>query len=119
MAAKRAPEPFSEKEANSDVVFVVEDRNVHLTKAFLTACSPAFDRMFHGMFEEATKTKIPLPGKKWADIVPFLKLIHPAMAHSTAVTGEFSDFHCCFTISGTARFARLLFVRCLISPVVL
>jgi hypothetical protein len=107
MAAKKAPEPFSEAEAYSDVVFVVEDRKVHFTKAFLTACSPVFDRMFHGTFEEATKIEIPLPGKKWADIVPFLQLIHPATAHSTTVTGEFSDYPRCFTISGSARFARL------------
>jgi hypothetical protein len=72
MAAKEEPALFSEADKTSDVVFIVEDKKIHFTKAFLVASSDVFDRMFNGQFAEKTAQEIPLPDMKHWEVVEFL-----------------------------------------------
>jgi hypothetical protein len=65
MAEEKTSGPFSQAEPYSDVVFLVEDKKIHFTKALMIMCSPVFARMFNGDFTEKSKKEIPLPDKKY------------------------------------------------------
>ncbi|XP_041376993.1 BTB and MATH domain-containing protein 38-like [Gigantopelta aegis] len=69
---------FEEPDSKSDITLIVENRKLHLNKAVLSYVSPVFDRMFHGDFEEKTKSEISLPGKDYEKFVKFLLCVHPA-----------------------------------------
>lgn len=54
-----------------DVILEVEGMHLHARKQVLADNSPVFERMFKSDFKEKDLTKIPLPGKKFKDIVEF------------------------------------------------
>lgn len=56
-----------------DVILEVEGMHLHVRKQVLADNSPVFERMFKSDFKEKDLTKIPLPGKKFKDIVEFLR----------------------------------------------
>lgn len=65
----------------TDVILVVEDRNIHVNKAVLSQHSPIFDTMFKSNFTERTAKEIPLVEKKADDVVEFLGCFYPNMKH--------------------------------------
>lgn len=65
----------------TDVILVVEDRNIHVNKAVLSQHSPVFDTMFKSQFKESTAKEIPLEDKKAEDVVEFLSCFYPKMKH--------------------------------------
>jgi hypothetical protein len=87
-AAKEKPALFSEPDKTSDIVFIVEDKKIHFTKAFLAVSSEVFDRMFNGDFAEKTAQEIDLPGKKHWEVVEFFKQFHPVHAGLALITGR-------------------------------
>ncbi|XP_046546694.1 BTB and MATH domain-containing protein 38-like [Haliotis rubra] len=48
------------------------------TDVALAAASDVFDKMFNGNFKEQQKPEVPLPGKRYADIVDMLLCIYPS-----------------------------------------
>lgn len=56
-----------------DVILEVEGMHLHVRKQVLADNSPKFERKFKSEFKEKDLTKIPLPGKKFKDIVEFLR----------------------------------------------
>lgn len=56
-----------------DVVLEVEGIQLHVYKQVLAEKSPVFERMFKSEFKEKDLKEIPLPGKKFKDIVDFVR----------------------------------------------
>ena len=68
---------FTKPWTYSDVIFKIEDQQVHASKAVLGLASPVFNTMFTaGGFVEKTATEIPLPGKEVTSFLEFMKLLH-------------------------------------------
>lgn len=53
------------------VILEVEGMQLHVRKQVLADNSPKFEQMFESEFNERDLTKIPLPGKKFKDIIEF------------------------------------------------
>ncbi|XP_041369709.1 BTB and MATH domain-containing protein 38-like [Gigantopelta aegis] len=68
---------FFKPNEDSDVILVVEDRELHLSKAILSCASPVFRKMFTGDFREKAESKILLPGKSCEDFVAFIQCLYP------------------------------------------
>lgn len=56
-----------------DVILEVEGIQLHVCRQVLAENSPEFERMFKSEFKEKDLTEIPLLGKKFKDIVEFLR----------------------------------------------
>lgn len=56
-----------------DVILEVEGIQLHVCKQVLAENSPEFERMFKSEFKEKDLTEIHLLGKKFKDIVEFLR----------------------------------------------
>ncbi|XP_046546693.1 BTB and MATH domain-containing protein 36-like isoform X2 [Haliotis rubra] len=69
---------FDEPCDKSDVALVVEGRSLHVNKAVLATASDFFDTMFNGNFKEKQEREVPLPGKRYTDIVDMLLCIYPS-----------------------------------------
>ena len=63
---------------DSDVVLVVEDRELHVHKWILASQSPVFKAMFDSHFREAGRDKITLKEKGFQSMVQFMKLLYPS-----------------------------------------
>ena len=61
---------------NADVEFEVEGKVLKAVKVCLSMSSPVFKAMFKGDFKEKSASKIPLPGKAYADVLEFVEVIH-------------------------------------------
>lgn len=72
MATNNNENAFSSPWNNSDVVFVVEEQELHIHKAILILQSPVFKAML-----EASEEKIALEGKNLKSVVPFLQMLYP------------------------------------------
>ncbi|KAK7505154.1 hypothetical protein BaRGS_00003724 [Batillaria attramentaria] len=69
--------PFETPDDTTDVIFIVEQKKLYFNKMLLGMCSPVFKRMFTADFKEKSGKEIPLPEKKYGDMVAFLQQIHP------------------------------------------
>ncbi|KAK7505155.1 hypothetical protein BaRGS_00003725 [Batillaria attramentaria] len=85
MAEKVKPEPgtvtgpFDVPDDTTDVTFLIEDKKIYFNRVVLVMASPAFKQAFSACDHKSKGEKlIPLPGKKYVDMVAFLKQIHPA-----------------------------------------
>ena len=67
---------FTKPWKHSDVIFKVEDQQIHASKAVLALVSPVFETMFTGGFLEETASEIPLPGKEIETFVALMKVVH-------------------------------------------
>lgn len=56
-----------------DVILEVEGMQLHVCKQMLADNSPVFERIFKSEFQEKDLKKIPLPGKKFKEVVEFLR----------------------------------------------
>ena len=77
MASSNDENIFAPGWGNSDLVLVVEDRELHVHRLILTMVSPVFKAMLEGNYREARQEKITLEGKSYESMELFLKLIYP------------------------------------------
>ena len=61
---------------NADVEFEVEGKVLKAVKVCLSMSSPVFKAMFKDDFKEKSASKIPLPGKAFADVLEFVEVTH-------------------------------------------
>ncbi|KAL3881854.1 hypothetical protein ACJMK2_028246 [Sinanodonta woodiana] len=64
---------FTTKSAWTDLQLKVEDKTLWVPKSFLIVVSPVFRRMYESDFKERKTLVLPLPGKKYEDVLEFLK----------------------------------------------
>ncbi|XP_046582189.1 BTB and MATH domain-containing protein 36-like isoform X1 [Haliotis rubra] len=69
---------FDEPSIKTNVALVMEGRRLHVNRSVLATASDVFDKMFYGKFKETQKREVPLPGKRYADIVDMLLCIYPS-----------------------------------------
>ena len=69
---------FSQPWKDSDLVLVVEDKELHVHRAFLAVHSEAFKAMFNGKFKDTEKDRIELQGDNYQAMLLFIKLLYPA-----------------------------------------
>ena len=69
---------FSQPWKDSDLVLVVEDKELHVHRAFLAVHSETFKAMFNGNFKDAEKDRIELQGDNYQAMLLFIKLLYPA-----------------------------------------
>lgn len=69
---------FSEAWGQSDVILIVEEKQLHVHRVILAMSSPVFSRMFDGDFKEKNAKEIPLPGKNYNEIKEMLLVIYPS-----------------------------------------
>ena len=86
MAAKEEKNLFASPWNDSDIVLVVEDKELHVHRWILTSQSPVFKSMLDGHFREASQNKIVLPGKDFKSVQLFLKLLYPSSMFEEDVT---------------------------------
>ena len=60
----------------SDVIFIVEGKEIHANKAILSMWSPVMRTMFNADFKEKKQDKIPLPGKNYTDFLELVYVLH-------------------------------------------
>ncbi|KAL3881861.1 hypothetical protein ACJMK2_028253 [Sinanodonta woodiana] len=99
---------FTIKSTWSDLELEVEDKTLYATRSFLAMISPVFRRMFKSEFKEKEAIRINLPGKKYEDVLTFLRCTIPwsslqvtdenivqilPLAHEYCIAGLLED--CC------------------------
>ncbi|KAJ8311533.1 hypothetical protein KUTeg_010888 [Tegillarca granosa] len=84
--------PFIEKEGITDIALVVEDEKLYVSKALLSIVSPVFKKMFLSNFKEVDAKELPLPGKKFKDVLEFLKVVYPNMQKPLNCEYMYIDF---------------------------
>ncbi|CAD6193847.1 unnamed protein product [Caenorhabditis auriculariae] len=72
------PIDFSKPNNNSDRVFVIEGKHLHVNSQVLGVFSTFFDRLFNGEFSDAAKEVIPLDGINYEEFVELLQTIYPS-----------------------------------------
>ncbi|XP_062566469.1 BTB and MATH domain-containing protein 36-like [Saccostrea cucullata] len=68
---------FREDSGVTDVILMVEDKEIHVTKVILMRSSPVFRAMFTDDFKEKSESRITFPGKSYEDFVLFLRSFYP------------------------------------------
>lgn len=74
----------------TDLILVVEGRQIHVNKNVLSQHSPVFNTMLNSNFKERTAKEIVLQDKKATDVVEFLKCFYPNMKYP--ITGKILYF---------------------------
>ena len=77
MTTKERTKNFASPWNNSDMVLVVEGKELYVHKWILTSQSPVLKAMLEGHFQEASQHKITLKEKKFKSMQMFLKLLYP------------------------------------------
>ena len=88
-ASNEASADFSKPWQFSDVVLVVGGETFHVHRSMLAMWSPVFSSMFTAQFKEQKADKIPLPGKKAAEIKEMLQVIYPIFDKEVHTTNCF------------------------------
>ena len=78
MAVKTDETLFAEPWNGSDIVLLVEEKEIHVHKCILIMQSPVFKAMFEGQFQEARLDKITLKEKAFKSMVKFLQALYPS-----------------------------------------
>ncbi|XP_060575783.1 uncharacterized protein LOC132733201 [Ruditapes philippinarum] len=68
---------FTEKSWRTDFILLVEGKRLYVNKAILSLASPVFDTMFQSDFKESQCEELELPGKRYRDVIEFLRCIYP------------------------------------------
>ncbi|KAK3581885.1 hypothetical protein CHS0354_003192, partial [Potamilus streckersoni] len=68
---------FTEKSRWTDFQLKVESKDLYVPKSYLVLLSPVFRLMFESDFKEKGLDVLPLPGKKYEDVLTFLQCTHP------------------------------------------
>ena len=78
MATETDQSVFTAPWNGSDIVLIVEDKELHVHKWILVTHSPVFKAMLEGHFKEANQDKITLKEKDIKKMVQFLKMLYPS-----------------------------------------
>ena len=70
---------FSKPWKNSDAVFIVQKKELHVHTTVLGMASEVFGRMFSSGFKESRTKEVELKDKKFEDIELLLKMIYPQL----------------------------------------
>ena len=68
---------FTKLWTHSDIVFIVEEREVYANKTILSMWSPVLATMFTKDFKERGAAQIRLPGKPFNNFVELMRVVHP------------------------------------------
>ena len=68
---------FTKPWKNSNVVLVVEEKEIHVHSSTLSMVSPVFEAMFNGNFKEAQTKRVVLEGKSYDVFLYMLRMIYP------------------------------------------
>ncbi|XP_062585054.1 uncharacterized protein LOC134246708 [Saccostrea cucullata] len=68
---------FQEDPDITDLILMVENKELYVTKVILMRSSPVFRVMFTSDFKEKNESTISFPEKKYEDFVLFLRSFHP------------------------------------------
>ncbi|XP_071099143.1 BTB and MATH domain-containing protein 38-like [Haliotis cracherodii] len=71
-------ECFSSPKTKTDLALTVEGKQLYVNKDMLIHVSPVFAVMFTGDFKESSQSEIPLPDKKYGDVVELLQCAFPS-----------------------------------------
>lgn len=71
--------PFFVKTWKEDLTLIVENKKLYVNKAILAIVSPVFDKMFTDAFKERDSDELPLPEKKYTDVLEFLHCVYPGV----------------------------------------
>ena len=74
---------FTQEWEESDITFEVEGKKIYANKMILSRWSPVMKAMFTKPFKELTAKEIPLPEKRFHDVLTLMKVVH----HKENVTG--------------------------------
>ena len=78
MVTKESTNVFASTWKNSDIVLVVEGKELHVHRWVLTSQSPVFEAMLDGHFKEASQHKVTLKEKEIKSMQKFLKILYPS-----------------------------------------
>ncbi len=87
--AESVVNPFTKPSELSDLILIVEGQRLHISRVVLSLASPVFEKMFFSEFKEKDCSEIPLPDKKYDDMVVFLTCLYPSTC--TAISWENVD----------------------------
>ena len=76
MATSNLTEPWD----FGDTVFVVQCKKLYVNKTILSMVSSVFKTMLTSDFKEKSAVEIPLPGKKYNELLILFRLIHTPCA---------------------------------------
>ena len=67
---------FTNPWVHSDVIFKVEGKRIHASKAVLSLASPVFDKMLTADFKEKDASEILLPEKNYDGFLELMTVVH-------------------------------------------
>ena len=79
---------FSKPHNFSDVIFIVQGRELHGHRAILSHWSPVFKAMFELDFKERDLKRIPLPGKNYDEMICLFRCIYEPYYHPITIKGN-------------------------------
>ena len=82
------PKELQIGDSTTDVVFLVEGRELHFSKALLTWCSPVLSRMLTPQCLQENPKGVPLPGKQYKTMAFLFQQMHPVYAVTAHLTGK-------------------------------
>ncbi|KAL3881414.1 hypothetical protein ACJMK2_027859 [Sinanodonta woodiana] len=95
---------FLRKSAWTDLQLYVEGKTIYVSKSFLATISPVFRLMFESDFKEKNVDVLPLPGKKYEDVVTFLQCVNPGVLQKV----NYSNIYGVFPLAHEYQVQRLL-----------
>ncbi|KAL3881413.1 hypothetical protein ACJMK2_027858 [Sinanodonta woodiana] len=95
---------FLRKSPWTDLQLDVEGRTLYVSKSFLATISPVFRLMFESDFKEKNVDVLPLPGKKYEDVVTFLQCVNPGVLQKV----NYAIIHGVITLAREYQVQRLL-----------
>ncbi|XP_061164079.1 uncharacterized protein LOC133173154 [Saccostrea echinata] len=75
--SKHAPRTFLQANDTSDLRLSVEGKSLYVSRILLSIVSPVLKEIFDKRSKDQAIIEIPLPGKKYSDILEFLECIYP------------------------------------------
>jgi hypothetical protein len=94
--ARRSPRTFFQANDTSDLRLSVEGKSLYVSRILLSIVSPVLKEMFDKRAKEQAIIEIPLPGKKYSDILEFLECIYPDKLKS--ISGLYGSFSSVFIV---------------------
>lgn len=68
---------FSKPSPERNIVLLVEEHQLYVSKEALSLYSSVFRNLFYGHFKESNQDSIPLPEKSYSDVLELLKCLFP------------------------------------------
>ncbi|KAK3595212.1 hypothetical protein CHS0354_021526 [Potamilus streckersoni] len=95
---------FSRKSIYADIQLEVEGKPLYVSRSFLATISPVFRQMFESDFKEKNVDVLPLPGKKYEDVLTFLRCTNQGVS----VKVDYDNVYGVFPLAHEYQAQRLL-----------